>query len=139
MSDPGLFQTPDGSSGGAGLVVEVDVGGTKVAAGLVDPGGTILHQTRVPMVSKDGVESALFAVRESIRRRCRLCTIAAELQRRNPSYRNLRPGPLDPHTVRGVRCADSRRVPLPWMPARCHLRSMLSLTLNPISLNFPLS
>ena len=36
------------------LVIGVDIGGTKVAAGLVDPSGEILCHTRNPMVSNDG-------------------------------------------------------------------------------------
>jgi len=97
MSDSGSFKTPD-LSAGQGLVVGVDVGGTKVAAGLVDPCGTILHQTRVPMVSNNGAESALAAVREAI-------DAVAAYARSQPSPHGAvraigicAPGPLNPYT-----------------------------------------
>jgi predicted NBD/HSP70 family sugar kinase len=44
------------------LYVGVDVGGTKVAAGLVDANGRILSQIRVPMVSHSSAEAGLNAV-----------------------------------------------------------------------------
>jgi len=47
-------------------VIGVDVGGTKVAAGLVDSGGGILFQTRNPMVANEGPESGLAAVASAI-------------------------------------------------------------------------
>jgi glucokinase len=45
--------------------IGVDVGGTKVAAGLVNSSGEITHQTRVPMVSTDAV-AGLAAVASAI-------------------------------------------------------------------------
>ena len=44
------------------LYVGVDVGGTKVAAGLVDAGGRILSQIRVPMISHSSPQAGLDAV-----------------------------------------------------------------------------
>jgi len=48
------------------LVIGVDVGGTKVAAGLVDPSGEILCHNRNPMVSNgtaaDGLASVVKAI-----------------------------------------------------------------------------
>ncbi len=44
------------------LYVGVDIGGTKVAAGLVDANGRILSHIRVPMVSHSSAEAALNAV-----------------------------------------------------------------------------
>ena len=40
----------------------VDIGGTKVAAGLVDAEGTILFQTRVAMPARGGAAEGLGAV-----------------------------------------------------------------------------
>jgi glucokinase len=48
------------------LVIGVDVGGTKVAAGLVDAAGSILRQTRVPMVANGTADDGLAAVLQAI-------------------------------------------------------------------------
>jgi glucokinase len=77
--------------------IGVDVGGTKVAAGLVNAAGEITHQTRIPMVASDAlaglaaVTSAIDAVRT-----------ASDL---DPKSKGLvagigicAPGPLDPRT-----------------------------------------
>ena len=48
------------------LYVGVDVGGTKVAAGLVDVDGRILSNIRVPMVSRSSAEAGLNAVLSAI-------------------------------------------------------------------------
>ncbi|HMB84220.1 MAG TPA: hypothetical protein VKI40_09250, partial [Terriglobales bacterium] len=52
------------------LVIGVDIGGTKVAAGLVDPSGEILCHTRNPMVSNGGAASGLAAVIKAIETAC---------------------------------------------------------------------
>jgi len=77
--------------------VGVDVGGTKVAAGLVSSAGEITHQTRVPMVAADAV-AGLAAVTAAIDL---VCAAASP----NPEWRGLisgigicAPGPLDPRT-----------------------------------------
>src|SRR5205809_135257 len=44
------------------LYVGIDVGGTKIAAGLVDANGRILSHIRVPMISHSSAEAALNAV-----------------------------------------------------------------------------
>jgi glucokinase len=44
------------------LVLGVDVGGTKVAAGLVDARGQIVHKVRRPMIANRGPEDGLAAV-----------------------------------------------------------------------------
>jgi len=49
-----------------GLIIGVDVGGTKVAAGVVDAGGVIQRQVREPMVSDRDAEAGLEAVRRAI-------------------------------------------------------------------------
>ncbi len=49
-----------------GFVIGVDVGGTKVAAGLVDQEGKILFQTRTPMVANDSAARGLQSVTSAI-------------------------------------------------------------------------
>ncbi len=49
-----------------GLVIGVDVGGTKVAAGAVNGKGEIFQQARMPMVSNGGPEAGLAAVTAAI-------------------------------------------------------------------------
>jgi glucokinase len=77
------------------IVVGVDVGGTKVAAGIVDAHGQILASTRAPMnchgSAEDGLASVLSAVES--------------LFSQDPSHRSnvkrigiCAPGPLDPRT-----------------------------------------
>jgi glucokinase len=48
------------------LAVGIDIGGTKVAAGLVDAEGNITNKTRVPMVATAGAEAGFAAVRHAI-------------------------------------------------------------------------
>jgi glucokinase len=48
------------------LTLGVDIGGTKVAAGLVDPRGTILFQTRVPMPAREDAATGFAAVERAI-------------------------------------------------------------------------
>ncbi len=77
--------------------IGVDVGGTKVAAGLVDSLGEIAHQTRTPMVATDAaaglaaVTSAIDAVRAE-----------TDLDTKLPGLISgigiCAPGPLDPRT-----------------------------------------
>ena len=50
------------------VYIGVDIGGTKVAAGLVNPQGEILHKTRTPMHAR-GTADASARLRAS-RRRC---------------------------------------------------------------------
>jgi glucokinase len=75
------------------LVVGVDIGGTKVAAGLVDCSGKIHAQSRIPMVANDAA-LGLAAVSDAI----------DELQRMSPAGNGIRPigicapGPLNPST-----------------------------------------
>jgi glucokinase len=74
------------------LVVGVDVGGTKVAAGLVDCSGKIHAQSRTPMVANDAARG-LAAV----------CTAINELlkcsgMRHTPPIGICAPGPLNPST-----------------------------------------
>ena len=98
MSDLAFSKPSDSSSIEHGLVVGVDVGGTKIAAGLVNQSGIILHQTRVPMISDDGADSALAAVRAAID------SVVAQARLRPKPQSSVRaigicsPGPLNPYT-----------------------------------------
>jgi glucokinase len=77
------------------LVVGVDIGGTKVAAGLVDRNGEIKSQTRTPMVATGGAVDGLAAVVSSID-----LLFADDAKARN-LVRGIgicSPGPLDPRT-----------------------------------------
>ncbi len=74
------------------LIVGVDIGGTKVAAGLVNATGEIQSQLRVPMVSSASAQDGLGAV---------LSAIAEVLLRSKTEISGIgicSPGPLDPNT-----------------------------------------
>ena len=76
--------------------IGVDIGGTKVAAGLVTTNGEITFQTRVPMVANDAA-AGLRAVISAID------AVKAEANRSGPAASILgigicAPGPLDPRT-----------------------------------------
>jgi glucokinase len=75
----------------------VDVGGTKIAAGLVDAKGTILYQTRVPMPARDVAAAGFAALEAAIR-----AVFAAQPQLRDAlaGIGICAPGPLDP--FRGI-------------------------------------
>ncbi|MGD0500678.1 MAG: ROK family protein [Bryobacteraceae bacterium] len=75
--------------------IGVDIGGTKVAAGLVDDAGVILRKTRAPMVATADAATGFAAVRGAVE----------ALFREVPGARGevkgigiCSPGPLDPHT-----------------------------------------
>jgi glucokinase len=77
--------------------IGVDVGGTKVAAGLVNSAGVITHQTRVPMVATDAAAGlrAVIAAIDTVR-------AAADLDQELAGVISgigiCAPGPLDPRT-----------------------------------------
>ena len=50
------------------LVVGVDIGGTKVAAGMVTLDGEIVRQTRAPMSSRGDAAAGLASVEPAIER-----------------------------------------------------------------------
>ena len=83
--------------GGQGerLTLGVDIGGTKVAAGLVDAKGAILHQLRVPMPAHGTAAEGFAAVEKAIRD-----IFAAQPQARAAlaGIGICAPGPLDPCT-----------------------------------------
>ena len=78
-------------------VIGVDIGGTKIAAGLVGPSGAIEYQSRVPMICNNGAASGLAAVVSAID------SVTAKLHE-NGSAGVVRgigvcsPGLLDPNT-----------------------------------------
>ena len=77
---------------GKGLVLGVDIGGTKVAVGLVDHAGKILAQARKPMVTSAGADAALQAVTDAID----ILSSSATADGRLQSIGICAPGPLDP-------------------------------------------
>jgi len=75
------------------LVVGVDIGGTKVAAGLVDSHGEIRARSRTPMAANDasrGLAAVSTAVRELLS--------SAPGQQKMPAIGICAPGPLNPAT-----------------------------------------
>jgi glucokinase len=83
------------TSGQNNYVVGVDVGGTKVAAGLVDHTGEISHVTRVRMVCDADAAAGLNSVIEA------LDSLLATAQQSRYTIRAIgicAPGPLDPNT-----------------------------------------
>lgn len=77
------------------LVVGVDIGGTKVAAGLVDRKGEIKSQIRTPMVANRSAAEGLAAVISAID------LLFAQDEKARVLIRGIgicAPGPLDPHT-----------------------------------------
>jgi glucokinase len=77
-----------------GPVMGVDIGGTKVAAGIVDAGGKILTQLRKPMAANDGAEAGFKAVTSAID--SLLAGEAANPQAQVRAIGICAPGPLDP-------------------------------------------
>src|SRR5882762_7257791 len=75
----------------------IDVGGTKIAAGLVDPQGEILYQTRVPMPAREDAAAGFAALESAIN-----TVFAAQPQARDAltGIGICAPGPLDP--FRGI-------------------------------------
>jgi glucokinase len=77
--------------------VGVDVGGTKVAAGLVASTGEITHQTRAPMAAADAV-AGLAAVTSAIDSVRTATNLVPELSGLISGIGICAPGPLDPRT-----------------------------------------
>jgi glucokinase len=76
----------------SGRVLGVDIGGTKVAVGIVDQAGKILAQGRTPMVANRTAEAAFEAVTTAID------SMMATSQGGVQSIGICAPGPLDPKT-----------------------------------------
>jgi glucokinase len=77
------------------LALGVDIGGTKVAAGLVDSSGSILYHTRVPMPSRGTPEAAFAAVQSAINS---VFTARPESKTNLAGIGICAPGPLNPQT-----------------------------------------
>ena len=78
------------------LVIGVDIGGTKVAAGIVDcASGEIHEQTRTPMLASGSAEDGLAAVKAAIEQ---LLRGAAPEARKGRAIGLCAPGPLNPRT-----------------------------------------
>ena len=73
----------------------VDIGGTKVAAGLVDAEGTILFQTRVAMPAHGSADEGFGAVQSAIEA---VFAARPEARERLAGIGICAPGPLDPAT-----------------------------------------
>jgi len=71
----------------------VDIGGTKVAAGIVETDGTIVYRTRVPMVTTEGPDVAFRCVKDALQN-----AIAHAGVRELVAIGVSAAGPLDPHT-----------------------------------------
>jgi len=81
------------TGGVGGPVLGVDIGGTKVAVGIVDRDGKILTQSREPMLASGTAEAGLEAVLKAID-----SMMANEAHGKIESIGICAPGPLDPKT-----------------------------------------
>jgi glucokinase len=79
-----------------GFAIGVDVGGSKVAAGLVNEHGEILWQTRVAMVSNETASEGLNPVVSAIDSLCASCSIDPKTNAQLLGIGICAPGPLDP-------------------------------------------
>lgn len=75
------------------IYLGIDIGGTKIAAGLVNGEGEVLYKTRVPMVSNRDAATGFAAVRVAID-----TVMAANPERSISGIGICSPGPLDPKT-----------------------------------------
>jgi ROK family len=78
-----------------GFIVGVDIGGSKIAAGLVTPAGEIRYHTRVAMLPNDGPDAALATVIKAIDQVCAKAA-SSGCQSRLSGVGICCPGPLDP-------------------------------------------
>ena len=74
-----------------GFIIGVDVGGTKVAAGLVEPSGVIDRLVRVPMAADGSPQDGFAAVKAAV-------DSVLEKERFVRGIGICSPGPLDPHS-----------------------------------------
>lgn len=77
------------------LTLGVDIGGTKIAAGLVDAQGSILFQTRVPMCAREDATTGFAAVENAIEA---VFAARPDARARLAGIGICAPGPLDPRT-----------------------------------------
>src|SRR5579863_3908996 len=78
---------------GSGPYLGVDIGGTKIAIGVVDSQGKILAQSRAPMVANGTAEAGFDAVDHAIR-----SMMETDAARDIQGIGICAPGPLDPKT-----------------------------------------
>jgi glucokinase len=81
-----------------GLAMGVDIGGTKIAAGVVDESGTILQQIRTPMAASGEVSAGLAAVVSAIRKVGEKLGAGSSLSAAVSGIGLCSPGPVDPQT-----------------------------------------
>jgi len=74
------------------VLLGVDIGGTKVAAGLVDETGNILSKVRVPMIAESSADIAIDCVYRAIEKALQSSQVTAQ------AIGISSPGPLDPRT-----------------------------------------
>jgi glucokinase len=77
------------------MTIGVDIGGTKVAAGLVDSSGAISHKTRAPMVATGDAATGFAAVKDAVD------AVFSEFPEARAAVTGIgicSPGPLDPKT-----------------------------------------
>ncbi len=77
------------------LIIGVDIGGTKVAAGLVNDRGEISSKTRVPMVATADAATGFGAVKAAVDA---VFALAPDARRSVKGIGICSPGPLDPNT-----------------------------------------
>ena len=77
------------------MIIGVDIGGTKVAAGLVDSTGGITHKTRVPMIPAGDAATGFAAVVNAVEA---IFGLAPEARGAVTGIGLCAPGPLDPRT-----------------------------------------
>src|SRR5437763_7499115 len=85
------------------LILGVDIGGTKVAAGLVDSRGQIVARTRRPMVARKSAAEGLAAVVETIQA---MLSSDVARERSVEAIGISTPGNIDPHTGVVIRAAN---------------------------------
>ena len=77
------------------MIIGVDIGGTKVAAGLVDSNGEITHKARVPMIPAGDAATGFAAVANAVEA---IFSLAPEARGAVTGIGLCAPGPLDPKT-----------------------------------------
>ncbi len=77
------------------LTLGIDIGGTKVAAGLVDAAGTILFHTRAPMVARGDAAAGFSAIENAINA---VFAVWPDTRSKLAGIGICSPGPLDPRT-----------------------------------------
>jgi glucokinase len=79
------------------LAMGVDIGGTKIAAGVVDEGGTIVQQIRTPMAANGDASAGLSAVVSAIKTLGEKLGAGSFLSKAVRGIGLCSPGPIDPN------------------------------------------